>query len=209
MEPVDGGADVARQLATRPNQRLSNRAAARELFSFEGGAYTAADFHRFLSEQGPPFRAQVQNATDDQLTGLLGNLAQSKVLVNEAEQAGISLSDAEQDSLLAVARTRFTRAARDLELTTLTPTEGQSTQDAVEAIVRDVMQRIIDGDENIPALGHLSFALRDEYRADVYETAFNRVTQRTSEFRVIRGRSQPIQPPDSPAVAPNAPPPGN
>ena len=122
MEPVDGGADVARQLAARPNQRLSNRAAARELFSFEGGAYTAADFHRFLSEQGPPFRAQVQNATDDQLTGLLGNLAQSKVLVNEAEQAGISLSDAEQDSLLAVARTRFTRAARDLELTNLTPT---------------------------------------------------------------------------------------
>ena len=110
MEPVDGGAEIARQLAARPSQRLSNRAAARELFRFEGGAYTAADFHRFLSEQGPPFRAQVRTATDDQLTGLLGNLAQSKVLVSEAELAGISLSDAEQDSLLVVARTRFTRA---------------------------------------------------------------------------------------------------
>ena len=108
-----------------------------------------------------------------------------------------------------VARTRFTRAARDLELTSLTPAEGESTRDAVEAIVGSVMQRIIDGDENIPALGHLSFALREEYRADVFENSFNAVTQRTSEFRVIRGRSQPIQPPDSPAVAPNAPPPGN
>lgn len=209
MEPVDGGAEIARQLSARPSQRLSSRAAARELFRFEGGAYTAADFHRFLSEQGPPFRAQVRTATDDQLTGLLGNLAQSKVLVNEAELAGISLSDAEQDSLLVVARTRFTRAARDLELTSVTPAEGESTRDAVEAIVRGVMQRIIDGDENIPALGHLSFALREEYRSDVYENSFNAVTQRTSEFRVIRGRSQPIQPPDSPAVAPNAPPPGN
>lgn len=209
MEPVDGGAEIARQLATRPSQRLSRRAAARELFRFEGGAYTAADFHRFLNEQGPPFRAQVQTATDDQLTGLLGNLTQSKVLVSEAEQAGISLSDPEQDSLLMVARTRFTRAARDLELTSLTPEDGESTGDAIEAIVRGVMQRIIDGDENIPALGHLSFALREEYRADVYENNFNAVTQRTSEFRVIRGRSQPIQSPDSPAAAPNAPPPGN
>ena len=209
MEPVDGGAEIARQLATRPSQRLSRRAAGRELFRFEGGAYTAADFHRFLSEQGPPFRAQVRNATDEQLTGLLGNLAQSKVLVNEAELAGISLSDAEQDSLLVVARTRFTRAARDLELTSVTPAEGESTRDAVETIVRGVMRRIIDGDENVPALGHLSFALREEYRSDVYENNFNAVTQRTSEFRVIRGRSQPIQPPDSPVVAPNAPPPGS
>ncbi|MCY3704679.1 MAG: peptidylprolyl isomerase [Gammaproteobacteria bacterium] len=153
MEPVEGGAEIARQLAARPSQRLSRRAAARELFRFEGGAYTASDFHRFLSEQGPPFRAQARNATDDQLIGLLGNLAQSKVLVNEAEQAGISLSDVEQDSLLMVARTRFTRAARDLELTSLTPAEGESMRDAVEAIVRGVMQRIVDGDENIPALG--------------------------------------------------------
>ena len=209
MEPVEGGAEIARQLAARPSQRLSRRAAARELFRFEGGAYTASDFHRFLSEQGPPFRAQARNATDDQLIGLLGNLAQSKVLVNEAEQAGISLSDVEQDSLLMVARTRFTRAARDLELTSLTPAEGESMRDAVEAIVRRVMQRIVDGDENIPALGHLSFALREEYRADVFENSFTAVTQRTSEFRVIRGRSQPIQLPDSPVVAPNAPPPGD
>lgn len=209
MEPVDGGADIARQLAARPSQRLGGRAAARELFRFEGGAYTAADFHRFLSEQGPPFRAQVRNATDDQLTGLLGNLAQSKVLVNEAQQAGISLSDVERDSLFMVARTRFTRAARDLELTGLAPAEGEPGRDAVEAIVRGVMRRIIDGDESVPALGHLSFALREEYRADVFENSFNTVTQRTSEFRVIRGRSQPIQPPDSPVVAPNAPPPGN
>ena len=36
MEPVDGGAEIARQLATRPSQRLSRRAAARELFRFEG-----------------------------------------------------------------------------------------------------------------------------------------------------------------------------
>ncbi|MCY3704385.1 MAG: hypothetical protein OXH08_02640, partial [Gammaproteobacteria bacterium] len=72
-----------------------------------------------------------------------------------------------------------------------------------------VMQRIVDGDENIPALGHLSFALREEYRADVFENSFTAVTQRTSEFRVIRGRSQPIQLPDSPVVAPNAPPPGD
>ena len=209
MEPVDGGAEIARQLAARPSQRLGRRAGARELFRFEGGAYTAADFQRFLNEQGPPFRAQVRTAPDDQLTGLLANLAQSKVLVNEAELAGISLSDAEQDSLLAVARTGFTRAARTLELTPPTPAEGESTRDAIEAIVRNVMQRIIDGDEEVPALGHLSFALREQYRTDVNESAFNAVTQRTSEFRVIRGRSQPIEPPDSQVVAPNAPPPGD
>ncbi len=209
MEPVDGGADIARQLAARPNRRLGRRAAARELFRFEGGAYTAGDFQHFLGEQGPPMRAQVRNATDDQLTGLLGNLAQTRILVGEAQQAGISLSQAERDSLLTVARTRFTRAARDLELTRLTPTEEASTRDAIIAIVRDVMQRIVGGDESVPALGHLSFALREEYRADVYENSFNTVTQRTSEFRVIRGRSGPVEPPDSAVVAPNAPPPGN
>ena len=209
MEPEEGAGEIARQLASRPSQRLTRRAAGRQLIRFDGGAYTAADFHRFLNEQGPPFRSQVQTATDDQLTGLLGNLAQGKVLVNEAEQAGISLSDTEQDSLLAVARTGFSRAARDLELTTAAAADGASTEDLVETTVRDVMQRILDGDENIPALGHLSFALREEYRADVFPNSFSPVLERTSEFRVIRGRSQPIQSPDSTAVAPNAPPPGN
>ena len=210
MEPVDGGAEIARQLANRPSQRLSRRAAARELFRFEGGAYTASDFHLFLSEQAPPFRAQVRTAPDDQVTQLLANLTQSKVLVNEAEQAGISLSDAEQDSLLVVARTRFTRAARDLGLTSLTPADGESTSDAIEEVVRGVLRRVIDGDDDVPDIGHLSFALRDEYRANVYASAFGAVTQRTSEFRVIRGRAQPTtEPADSPVVAPNAPPPGD
>lgn len=209
MEPVEGAAEIVRQLASRPSQRLTRRAAARELFRFEEGAYTAEDFHRFLNEQGPPFRAQVQNASDIQLVNLLGNLAQSKVLVDEAEQAGISLSGAEQDSLLAIARSGFSRAARDLELTTTAAAEEASTRDVVETTVRDLMQRILDGDENIPPLGHLSFALREEYRTDVFTHTFTPVLERTSEFRVIRGRSQPIEPPDSPAVAPNAPPPGN
>ena len=208
MEPVEGAAEIARQLAARRSQRLTRRAAARELFRFEGGAYTAADFHRFLSEQGPPFRAQVRDATDEQLTGLLGSLAQSGVLVNEAEQAGISLSESEQDSLLAGARARFSRTARDLELTTLTPAEGESARDVVETMVRDLLRRIVDGDEDVPTLGPLPLVLREEYRSDVYEHAFNAVTQRTSEFRVIRGRSLPIEPADSPMAAPNAPPPG-
>ena len=208
MEPVEGAAEIARQLAARRSQRLTRRAAARELVRFEGGAYTAADFHLFVGEQGPPFRAQVRDATDDQITGLLGSLAQTRVLVNEAEQAGISLGEAAQDSLLAGARTRFSRAARDLELTTLAPAEGESARDLIETVVRDLLRRIVDGDENVPALGHLSFVLREEYRSSVYDHTFSSVTQRTSEFRVIRGRSPPIEPADSPTVAPNAPPPG-
>ena len=209
MEPVEGAAEIVRQLTDRPSQQLTRRAGARPLFRFEGGAYTADDFHRFMSDQGPPFRAQVRDASNIQLIGLLGNLAQGKVLVSEAEQAGISLSEAEQDSMLAVARTRFTRAASDLELTSLVPPEGVSTRDYVEEGVREVMRRILDGDENIPPLGHLSYVLRDAYRADVYAHNFTPVLERTSEFRVIRGRSRPMEPPDSPAVAPNAPPPGN
>ena len=209
MEPADGAAEVVRQLASRPSERLTRRAAARPLFHFEGGAYTASDFHRFLGDQGPPFRAQVQGATDTELISLLANLTQSQVLVNEAQQAGISLTDAEQDSLLTVARNRFSRAARELELTTLAPAEGESTQDDIEVMVLDVMRRILDGDQDIPPLGALAYVLREAYRADVYTHTFTPVLERTSEFRVIRGRSLPIQPPDSPAVAPNAPPPGN
>ncbi len=207
MEPADGAAEIARQLAARPGQRLSRRAGGRELFRFEEGAYTAADFQRFLIEQGPPFRAQVRNADDERIVGLLGTLAQSKVLVNEAERAGISLGEAERDSLLTVARTGFTRAARTLELTSPAETEGEAARDEVEVVVRGLMQRILDGDEDVPALGHLSLALREHYRADVNESSFYAVTQRTSEFRVIRSRSQPVQPPDSQPAAPNAPPP--
>lgn len=209
MEPVEGAAEIVRQLAERPSQQLTRRAGARPLFQFEGGELTTADFHRFLSDQGPPFRGQVRDATNDQLISLLGNLTQSKVLVSEAEQAGISLPDSEQDSLLAVARTRFTRAARDLELTTAAPEDGEVTRDVIDQRVGDVMRRILDGDANVPPIGHLSYVLRDVYRADVYTNTFSPVLERTSEFRVIRGRSRPIEPPDSATAAPNAPPPGN
>ncbi|NIP82228.1 MAG: hypothetical protein GWM90_24615, partial [Gemmatimonadetes bacterium] len=53
MEIEQGAHDVARGLAEDPSERLSGRAASRELMTWDGGALTAREFVQVLRRLPP------------------------------------------------------------------------------------------------------------------------------------------------------------
>ncbi len=207
IDVPEGAFEVMRQLAARPNQRLTGRASGRALVDYDGGEFTAGEFQQFLHNQAPAFRAQLRGGSDDQLGVVLESLVRGELLVREAEQSEISLSEAEQDSLISEARSRFSIAARQLGLTSIALESGESVDEAIDRTVRGALRDMLQGEEDVIPLGTIAYTLRQAYRGEVYTHTLSRVVNRVDELRLIRGGSAPVQPPDTPAVAPNAPPP--
>jgi parvulin-like peptidyl-prolyl isomerase len=201
---LESGAIAAmRELARRPGQRLSRRAAARPLTTFEGGTFTAQDFQQFIQSRPPAFRSQIPEADSAALDGLVRTLTRGELLVRAAESQGFEMTEQETDSMMDQARNRFFVAAAQLGLVGIVPSEGQTNAEAIQERVTTNLTEILQGRRDVIPLGVISYALRQKYRGELYEQAVPEVVSRVEAM----GGTPPPQAPGSTAPAPNAPPP--
>lgn len=203
---------VVRELARRPQMRLSSRAADRALTEYEGGEVTAGEFQQYLAARPPGFRRQLVSGDDRRIEVLLRGLTRAELLVNEAEAEGLEATESERDSLRLLARNQVVQAARTLGLWPVDPEAGEPLEDAIHRSVKSVLDEMLKGEQDVLMMGNIGFTLRQNFRATVFEHTFSRVVDRVQQIKPGAPGRPKVQPlPGGPTTqgprrAPNAPP---
>lgn len=183
IELQDDAVTVVRELARSMDSALSNRAGRQELVTYEGGAYTAAQFSEFLRDRGPQFAAQIEEAADEDLTEMLRSLTRGELLVAEARNLGLDLSDEEKSVYSEQARSGLSAAAREAGFHEITVEDGETRQAAIGRVVLEKLEALVQGQGNAIPLGPLSASLRMEYDAEVNPRGVDALVERIAEVR--------------------------
>jgi hypothetical protein len=192
LEVVEGAGQLAMDIATDAQARLvprvvpgqlSPRALARPLVRFEGGMLTVEDFLAYL-EVRPQLVQSVAQATpavvEDQL---LTGLAEQKMFVRAARDAGLERSPEQLDSLAVEVRSGLAQSAEVLGFRAIVVPEGMTPDEAVQASVRQTLRGIVSGSLDGIPLGPLNLALRRGVRWEIIDSAVQDAVNRIEEIR--------------------------
>lgn len=177
------GFETARQMASDPNLEITDRALARTLVSFRGGNISLAGYRDWMELRGSGLRDQIRNSTDEQLDGLMQNLARERLLVMAAEDLDIEISQTRQDSVVTGIKEGVKNVVRQMGFGALAAPDAASADSlALEAVEDFLISAVMEGREVIP-LGGVAVALRRQYNARVYEAGLERTVARITELR--------------------------
>ncbi|MGH7482549.1 MAG: peptidylprolyl isomerase [Longimicrobiales bacterium] len=193
----EGAAAVVQELARNPTSDLSRRAGARELVSYEEGALTAAEFLDFMRQLPPNRRSGYASAQPEQIEQVLEGLATNEILIAEAREQGLAPSAQARDSIEANVREQLRTAVSASNLGAITPQEGETRAQAVDRRVTAMIGEIIRGERQVLPLGPISYTLREQYDAEIFQRSFPQVVSRV---QAIRAEEMP----DAPAGQPPA-----
>ena len=183
LEVEEGAIQVAKDLAGKPGTQLSRRQANRVLVDYRDGELTTGEYLALIQQRPAQDRQQVTMASDDQIRDWLQLLARDEILIAEAARQGITVSPASLDSARTELRQTLRESAREAGLVPIQPNQGESVEQAIERQVMALMNGIVSGERNVVPLGALSFALRAEYGAEVFERAYQTAVSRITERR--------------------------
>lgn len=183
IEAVDGADAMARDLANDPDRELSSRAASRPLARYDGGAVTAEEYQAVVRRSAPRDRARLANMSKEETDQVLESLASNEIVMEDAEQRGITVTAAQRDSMETDIRVRLRQAANQVGLTGIHPQGDETESDAVGRRVQTLLEQIIRGEANAMTLGPAAYALRHAYGAEVFERSFDAVQTKWQEER--------------------------
>ena len=185
-----GGLDVVREIAGRPDVTLRGRAAGREIATYDGGAYTTAEFAEFIRGQPPQTQSAFATATDEQLESAIQQLTRTELLMAEAQRRNLTVPAEEEERIRVETRGQISML---LEQTGLAQLAGQrGNQAAIDEHVRTLIAEGVAGRAQLVPLGRLGIMLRDLYPSEINEGTFGRVI---SQLEQIRAR-QPAPAPE-------------
>lgn len=202
IEVQEGAAEVARDLAARPEMQLGGRAASRALVSYKDGELTAAEYRAWIrGRTSPSNRAQLAVMGDENLTTVLEGMTRNEILLAEARRQGLEVTAAERDSLSAEVRSQLAEAARVVGLAGIQPQQGETQAQAVERRVTSLIEMVVRGEQPPLGLGPLSFTLREAHDGEVFTRAIPKVIETAQANRPAPGLPQGQAPagPDSAA----------
>lgn len=197
---VEGAVELFKSMAEGVTGRLAPRAAARKLVTYRGGAVTAQDALLFLDTRAPQTREQIITAPAPAIENLLLALAQRKLFIQSAREAGLEKPESHRDSLAAEFRNGLAQAAEVVGLKGLTVPEGMEVEEVVEAAVAQLLTEILEGTRDPVPLGPVGFTLRRNARWELFETGVPVAVDRIWE---MRGPGQAVRAPGG--AAPPAP----
>ncbi len=198
-EPLDitvqeGAAANAKELAANPGMQLRGRAASRALVRYDGGSLTAANLLDRMRTWPQQQLGQFAAGSDDQLEQILEGLTREKILIEEAEEQGLSVSQAEQDSARAQIQAQLSFAARSVGLTSIQPQDGESMSEAIERRVNAYLDAVMRNEQQLIPLGVIGYALREQFGGEVFDRVADTVVARIQEIRP----AMPTTPPPAP-----------
>jgi hypothetical protein len=205
MEVQDGAIETARELAKTPDAPMSGRAKRRTLVKYEGGELTAKDYLDVMRSRQAEQRAQVADASDDDIKDWLKMLARDEVLIDRAKEAGLTTPKAEEDSLKEQAHTALVQMSRMTGLNPIVVANGESKKDAVEKAVNAYLAKVLKGEMQVVKLGAVGYTLREKYEAEMFEKSVPAVVTKLEAKRppapaMPQGMQMPQ--PQMPAPAP-------
>jgi hypothetical protein len=167
--------------------------------SYRGGRFTAADFVRWLAALPPQMQGRIEAAGDDQLEELATGLTRNELLVREAKEAGVHVSDEEYATLRERLRGEVQTVRTALGLDSVlagveTPGERRArVHDAVAAYIVELMS---GGGDGVMVPVFLAGGLRSDERWDVWDRGLDQALERAQLLRMEAA------PPDTGVTAP-------
>jgi peptidyl-prolyl cis-trans isomerase C len=210
-----GSYEVVRELAKKPTTEVGGRAARRKLVEYKGGEVTAGDYARFLQRLQPQQRQMIVSQNDDNLKQLLEGLARNKILVAEAGRQKLDVPKAQLDSVRNEIKKQLRTAIAEAQLNNVTAQQGEDVDQALQRRVMTLLEGNIRGDRPVIPLGPISYSLREQYGAQVFERGVTETVQKVEQARAANpvpqpgfappgGQPQPGQaPPAQPQPAPS------
>jgi parvulin-like peptidyl-prolyl isomerase len=181
------GLAIVKEIAANPSAALRGRAGSRPIVTYTGGAFTSGDFAKFIQTAGPQMQGMFAQAPDEQLDGVIKQLAQKELLLREAANRGITLSPEEEEEFR-----RELRSSLQMVVTTTGFTNADlSTPNAVESFVSQLLEGAVSGQIQLMPIGQLSQHLRETYRAEINDAALNAVVARMEAIRAAQGTTMP------------------
>ncbi|HUE77854.1 MAG TPA: peptidylprolyl isomerase [Longimicrobiales bacterium] len=202
MEVEDGAGDIVRDLARRPSARLTGRASARELVTWDGGELTAGEFLRAIRRMPPQQRAGFGAMRDEQMHAVLEDLATNELVLADAGARGITVPEEERDSVTTLLREQISQVSRQAGLGG-TARSDESQTAAVERRVRTLLENVLAGRADLLPLGALPYALRQQVEWRIHERAFPVVVEELEARRSQEAEAGPA--PSFPMPAPTRP----
>lgn len=190
IEVQPGSYEAMKDLAKKASLDISRRAARRKLVEYRGGEVTMAEYSRFLQRLQPQQRGMIASQPDEQLEQLLGGLARNEILVKEAGRQKLEVPKQQIDSARNEIRKQLRTAIQEGQLANVQPQQGESVDQAIQRRVMALLEGNIRGDRSVIPLGPLSYSLRDEYKAQVFEQAVTATVQKVEQIRAQAGPGQ-------------------
>lgn len=183
--------DTARQMASDPEMELTRQALNRTLVKFNGGTISLRDYQDWIQLRAMGLRNEIRTSADEQMDGLMRNLARERLLVRTANERGIEISQARRDSMSTGIREGVKTVVRQMGFGELAASDP-ATVDSVahEAVMEFLHGAVVEGREVIP-LGGVAIALRRQYNARIFDAALERTVARITELRA----QLPLNPP--------------
>lgn len=171
--------DVARDpLASRQSRQL--------LASFDGGRFTAGDLARWFDVLPPRMQDQIRTAQDEDLRSFVQALARNAMLLTEAKEAGVRLTDEEVGRMRGDLKGQVTELKHALGLDSLTAADtagGKSRTELVGKKVDAYLDKIAENPQTlVPVPPPLADRLRGVGGWRVYPAGVQRA------FDLARGR---------------------
>jgi hypothetical protein len=205
VEP--GAFEVVRELAKQPSADVGGRAARRKLVEYKGGDVTAGDYARFLQRLQPQQRNMIATQNDENLKQLLEGLARNEILVAEAGRLKLEVPKTQIDSVRNEIKRQLRTAITEAQLSNVTPAQGQNVDQAIQQRVMTLLEGNIKGDRPVIPLGPISYSLREQYGAQVFERAVTETVQKVEQTRAANPAPQPGFAPPGQQPAPGQQPP--
>ncbi len=121
-------------------------------------------------------------------------LVRRELLVAEAKRTGIQSSPTRQDSVKDALRDGFRDAARELGLLSVTESEDETREEAIDRTVTALLRSIVRGERDVIPLGSVSFTLRRQYSAEVFDPGVQQVVRQVQIARGPGATSPPVIP---------------
>lgn len=166
--------------------------ASRRLATFTGGQLTAGDMAEEM--QGAPADAlkQLSEAPDSTVTEIIKGQATKRILLAEARKRNLGLSAQETAQIRDGARATVRQLVDVTGLAQRRAPRGSAGNAVIEQTIRDMLQKAVIGQAQMPPLGALGQQLRAIYKPNINDDAFARVVERV---RAIRATQPQVTPP--------------
>jgi peptidyl-prolyl cis-trans isomerase D len=190
-----GAVQQVKDMAKNGPDKLSGRAGQKTLATFNGGKLTAADLQAEML--GAPAEAlkQLSEAPDSSVNEVIQGQATKRLLLAEATRRRIGPSAQELQDMRQQARATVRQLVEVTGLGQRRAPKGSAGNAVIEQVVRDMLQKAVIGQAQMPPLGALGTQLRGIYRPSINAEAFQQVIERV---RSIRATQPQVAPPGLP-----------
>jgi hypothetical protein len=200
----NGAAAQVKEMAKEGPDHLSSRAAGHKLATFKGGQLTAGDLQSAMAGAPADALKQLSEAPDSSVNNIIKDQAVKKVLLAEANRRHLGPTPQDLQAMRQQARATVRQLVDVTGLAQRRAPKGAAGNAVIEQVVREMLQKAVTGQAQMPPLGALGAQLRTVYRPSINAESFPKVIERVRSIRA----TQPPVPAGAQGPQPGMPPQG-